>query len=478
MTRLHFFAANTTTFSFGRAAVGRIWLILALAALVGLASLQNARSRAAQAQLAQGDAQRADYLYLSALESYRQAAALDSTAAEPLLRMGEMYLALGQYVEALQAFAQASQRSGTTPAVHAGLARALAAWGDLDSAAHHWRQAITQQPSNVQFRLELARILMAQSKWDEAQVALSNSLPASAETHFVLGQLLALDNPQPARAHLLAAAQDGNYTATVAEWLEALHAADDAAYRAARVGRLALMGGDLHLARRAFARAIELEPAYGEAYAYLGYTLDQLGSDGGPLLARAVELAPDSVVARHVLGAHLRQQGDVSGAQAMLDAALARDPTNPALMVEIGMAALQNGEYVACETWLIRAAEVEPANPAWVKVLAHFYLDHLIEVQDKGLPTAQQAVRLAPVDAEARDLLGWALYLTGHPISAQAELQRAMELNPRLASARYHMAAVLAALGQPARARLELERAISLDPAGAIGRRAREMLNP
>lgn len=453
-------------------------LILALAAMVGLASSQNARSPTAQARLAQGDVQRADYLYLSALASYRQAAALDPTAAEPLLRMGEVHLALGQYVEAMQAFAQASQRGGTTPAIHAGLARALAAWGDLDGAAHHWQKAIAQQPANVQFRLELARVLMAQSKWDEARVALSDSLSASAETHFVLGQLLALDDPQQARAHLLAAAQDGAYTTTVAEWLDALQAADDAAYRAARVGRLALMGGELHLARRALTRAIELEPAYGEAFAYLGYTLDQLGSDGGPLLARAVELAPDSVVARHVLGAHLRQKGDVLGAYAMLDAALARDPTNPALMVEIGMAALQNGEYIACEAWLIRATEVEPANPAWVKTLAHLYLDHLIEVQDKGLPTAREAVRLAPDDAEARDLLGWALYLTGHPTLAQAELQRAIELEPRLASARYHLAAVLTALGQSARARLELERAVSLDPTGAIGRRAREMLNP
>jgi tetratricopeptide (TPR) repeat protein len=456
------------------------WILL-LAALLALGMViasRQVRPPAAQA-LAQGDAQRAAYLYYSAIASYRRAAQEAPADPHPWLRLGEAYIELQQYVDAAQAFAQASQRGGMTREVHSGLARALEGLGDLTGAAEHWRQASELQPDEAAARLGLARVLIAQAQWNEAREVLrdlAEQQPGNVEAHFKLGQLLALDEPEAARAHFHAAMQDTARLTDISDWLAILEGTDDAAWRATQLGRLLLQRGELHLARRAFERAVELNPAYAETRAYLGYVLAQLGKDGRPQLEQAVKAAPDSVMVQYLWGLLLQQRGDLAQAQAAFEAALARDPTNAALAVEIGQTLLQKQDYIGGETWLIKAAELEPNNPAWAKQLARFYLGSLVAIQEKGLPSAQRAVRLAPTDAEANDWLGWAYYLSGDMAAAEAELSLALALNPRLASAHYHMAAVLTAQGQSDKARLETERAASLDPMGEIGRRARQIL--
>ncbi|MBN1888591.1 MAG: tetratricopeptide repeat protein [Thermoflexales bacterium] len=460
---------------------GMALLVGLLVVAVALASLQHVRPSRFYTLLARGDEQRAGYLYLSAAESYQQAAQLDSRDPEALLRLGEVYLELQQYPAAVEAFAAASQRGGNTPAVHSGMARALQGHGDFAGAVYNWQQLIAQQPDDVQARLGLASTWLAQENWGQAQLALNEVLvvqPDSATAHFSLGQLAALDDPDSARLHLHAARLDPAYEAAARQWLDALADSDDDAYRAARLGRLSLAEGSLGMARRALEQAVALNPAYGEAHAYLGHVLDRSGDDGAAYLAKAVELAPDSVVAHYLWGLHLRQNGDPAAARAEFEAALARDPSNPALMVEIGLCVLQGSQtiedYVEGESWLVKAAETEPDNSAWAKQLAHYYLDTMISVEEKGLPSAQEAARLAPGDAEAYDLLGWAYYLTSRFPAAYAELQHALELNPRSALAHYHMSAVWVALKQPEQARQSAERAASLDPAGELGRRARE----
>lgn len=428
--------------------------------------------------LEKGDAQRADYVYFSAAASYRQAALLDPRDPEPLLRLGDVYLDLEQYVDAMQAYAAASRISGNTPEIYAGLARASEGHGDFAAAAEQWREVIARQPADTQAQINLARVLVAQEAWDEARAVLAKLLEKQInfQAHFMLGQLAMSDEPDAAQAHFQAAAQEPALVIDATECLRILSGSDDAAYRAAQAGRWWLARGELHLARRAFARAVELNPAFAEARAYLGHVLDQLGRDGGAQLAQAADAAPDAVMVRYLWGLHLRQVGDLAGARTSFETALARDPSNAALAAEIGLTAVQNREYVEGETWLIKAAELDPGNPAWAMQLAQFYTGYLIAVADKGLPSAKEAVRLAPDDAKAHSLLGWAYYLTGDLATAQAELEEALALNPRYAAAHYYLAAVLSARGQPDAARLETERAASLDPGGEMGRRARQML--
>ncbi len=453
-------------------------LAVLLVLLLVLVASQHVPSHQAQDLLRRGDALRDDYLYLSAASNYRQAAQLTQDPT-PWLRLGDIYIRLKQYPDAAQAYAQASQHGGNTPQVHAGLARALEGNDDLIGAVYHWRQVEAHQPENTQAQLELARLLVALGQWSEAQAALTALLerqPNHPLAHLSLGQLLALDNPTAARAHLQAAASDPTLAQEVADWLAVLNDSEDASYRAARVGRLLLAKNKLPLARRALERAVELNPDYAEAQTYLGYVLDLQGDNGGSLLEQAAQATPDSVIALYFLGLHQRAAGDLDSALSSFESALARDPQNAALVVEIGLTAMQAQAYVDGESWLNQAVELEPNNPAWVKQLAHHYLGRFISVKEKGLPSAQEAVRLAPDDAEARDLLGWALHLTGNDAAAQAELQRALELDPLSASAHYHMAAVLTALGRANEAQQETERAASLDPSGELGKRAREIL--
>ena len=102
-------------------------------------------------------------------------------------------------------------------------------------------------------------------------------------------------------------------------------------------------------------------------------------------------------------------------AQAALWQALLLDPENAAFRVEMGEAFVDQPDYAAAEEWFQGAVEVAPSDVAFHLVLVHFYLDHLYRIEEGGLPAAQTLVELAPNDARAHDLLGWAYLLSGQP---------------------------------------------------------------
>ena len=105
--------------------------------------------------------------------------------------------------------------------------------------------------------------------------------------------------------------------------------------------------------------------------------------------------------------------------------------------------------------------------------------DVLIVFVTVGNP--EEAVALAPSDARAHDLVGWAYQLAGRPADAETALRRALALDPALVSAHFHLGSLYvrshaADPAMQALARLHLQRAADLDTLGYYRARAEMLL--
>lgn len=423
--------------------------------------------------LRQGDdhARRAERT--AAVEAYRAATRLKPSEPAPYLRLARVYLEWGKTDEALNALSTAEELGVTeTDAVH--LERlwigAHAARSDWPAVLEHAQAALALLPDDPVARHALARAYVEMQQWDGARAeytAMLRADPADAVAHERLGALLAGDDPMAVQ-HLLAASTDlaGGLLAALQESA----AADDPAYTAALVGRVLFEEAEWALAVRHFGRAVQHNPQYADAHAYLGCALTWLDRpvEAGTHLRQAVSLAPDSVVARIFMGMYYERQGDLAAARREYEAAYDIDPENPAVCVEIGQTWAAERRYVAAEIWLLEAVSLEPGDAALWEILARFYLEHTITAQGAGVAAAERMLELAPEDARAHDLRGWAALQVGDTDTAHDSLHRAISLDPTLASAYYHLGLLWSAQGQDREAREAFVRALDLDTTGEI----------
>ncbi len=453
------------------------WTIpaLALAILVfGLVPYPQAFTTA----MRQAENHRAAGAYGAAVEAYRRAAELDAGSPQPWLRMGEALLLQNSFAPAASAFLEA-ERLGGGPEVALGLGQSYAGRGDWAKAMHHWLRALALDPNDARIHLALAQGGIAQGQFGQARDQLAHALElnpsarVTAAVHALLGRLLIGDEPEQAASHFQQAG-DQDMLAV----LETVNAEASPARRALLLGIAALQRNEPTLARHHFARAVDLDPADAEAMAYLAHSLDRLGETitARHLLERALDLDGDSALVHYFLGLHHRLVGDVEAAQEALWQALLRDPENAAFRTAMADAFVDQPDYIRAEEWFKAAVEVAPQEIDFHLMLVHFYLDHLYRVEEGGLPAAQALAELAPGDARAQDLLGWAYHLTGRPVEAEQALLQALNLDPELASAHYHLGSVYLTTGRRDLARQHLQRVADLGTVGTYRARAEALL--
>ncbi len=463
---------------------GRLCLIL----LVSILLLGLPPERASfWAAVRSGDAHHARREYHAALECYQRAVDLWPASAIPFIRQGRAYLALLDYSRAQDAFLDAMRRSGLTWEARLGLADAHAGLGERALAMSEWQALTGEHSAAIEAHSRLGRAYMDRGDWSAAGrefTAILDAQPvataqAAQFARYNLGLLLSAEDPVMAVAHLESAVDgpDAKMSAAARQMFDTLYAVqatEDQTHATALLGQAFLIVGEPGLARRQFETALAMNPHYPAAHAYLGHILGQQGENGPALyhLAAAISLDRSYVMGHYFLGLYFREQGEPGRARVVFVRALALDPQNAALCVDIAQTYLAVPDYVVAEFWLHRAVELAPEDGQFHRILAQFYTDHLIQVRERGLPAAQQAVDLSPDDPLAHDALGWALYLTGNPRAAQTALQRALELDPYLPRAHYHLGVVYAAQGRWHDAQWEYTRVLDLDPGGPFAGRA------
>lgn len=367
----------------------------------------------------------------AAERAYHEAWSLLPRSPEPALRLVALYRDWGRPQEGLAAL-DAALRQGGDPAELAeqrlALLAALEEWGQLEDAARLRLQVTPEAPQVWDF---LTTSLLQQGKCDAARTAAMEwhaSAPEDATAQRVWSSLATtMENDLQLGQRLLRQRQWG-------------------------------------LAACVLERAVAADPTSAEAQAWLGEALDRLErpAESLPHLEQATVLAPDAPLGWLLLGMHRLRAGDTQVAREALLQAQRLDAGNPAPC--LGMAAVLAAEsrYTEVGRWTEAALERAPEDVEVWKAVARFYLERNLDLEKGALPVAEGATRLAPTDAEAWMLLGWARLLAQDARQALAALDAATRLDDSLARAHHLRGLALRALGREAEARQALTRAEDL----------------
>ncbi len=399
-----------------------------------------------------------------------------------LAAAAEAEMQAGNYSDAERDLGRLAERRPLTAQETVWLGAIYAGQGRIDEAVAAWEYARTLGAVDADSLVQLAQVYIARREWDQARAALeglAGYASTDARIYYQLGLIQALDRPEQAAISL---AQAVTLDPSQARRLAPLRASlttranepRDLAY--ARLGILYLSLNELPLSEEALSRAYAYNPAYGEALAYLAFVRAQLGKPALGAAQQALALSPSSPTVHYLAGLTWKELDCFFEARVEFELAYDLDPTNPAFAVEIASTHRAEGAFEWAEIWMQEAVRLAPDDMRFQILLVQFYVDENYQVNETGLPLAQNLVERFPNSALAHDALGWAYYLTDDLERASAELKTALVLDPDLARVHLHFAVVLESQGRMPEAILHYQEASRLEPSGLFGTLARRAL--
>jgi len=414
-------------------------------------------------------------------------AACTGTEATYLYQQAEAHIAAGEYTAAEALYQSARQAYPDDPLPAYRMAQLYQQWGRPEAGLRALETAIRNgMPAEESQELRL-RLLAQTGAWDQV-VAEAETMPPDANTLDLLThahlqryecdaahqsaarwhELTSEEQEKQATRILGVLADDPTRICKVDEALciTIIACTEDADVGAcdAAIGHALLRAGDWGLAACVLTRAVEAHPASAEVHAWLGESLNRLGETTAARehLERAVELAPESAQPWLLLGMYDFQQGNLDVAKSELLRAQRLDPKNPAPCLTLAELKAQQGKYDEVNLWVEAALTRAPTDADLWKAAARLYLQRSLRQPPYPLAAAEGAVTLAPDDAEAHLLLGWARFERDELAAALDELHTAVELAPDLGHAYYVRGQVREALGNTEAAQADFTRAANL----------------
>jgi tetratricopeptide (TPR) repeat protein len=353
-------------------------------------------------------------------------------------------------------------RRPADPAAAGALARTLHAW-ELWGAAHDaYARAQALAPDVFEWHYLDAVVLQRLARHTDAAARLQQALHASP------GYL-------PARVKLAEALLDAGDLEPAARAFDALRQEAAAGPAAALgLGRIAAAEGRHADAVAHLERAVTLFPEWGAAYYALALSYRTLGrrdeaqraldrhaqygarwpAIDDPVLATVLSLRDDAETSLQ-RGLKLADAGDLAGAIAAHEAALARDPAIAQAHVNLISLYGRTGQWVKGEEHY-RAAVALGFNLDQ----AHYDYGVMLGLQEKWAPAEaayRQALAVNPHYAQASNNLGQLLERAPRLDAAAAAYRQAVESRPTFRLARFNLGRMLLALGRADEAIVELE---------------------
>lgn len=219
---------------------------------------------------------------------------------------------------------------------------------------------------------------------------------------------------------------------------------------------------DTVYARQMFARALEIDPQYGRAWAGLAYThgfeymyfnaTDANREEALRTSRKALELAPDLAEAHISAGiAHCMVQ-DYDAATAAFERAIELDPESYDAWYFFGRSKVHEGDHEQALRYFQRAARIRPED--YQSVLLQQQLLHSLGRSDEALEAAREGIRRAravielnPDDNRAYNMGAFALLRLGQQEEAARWMRASLEKAPMDSIVHYNAACFFALSG-------------------------------
>jgi tetratricopeptide (TPR) repeat protein len=302
----------------------------------------------------------------------------------------------------------------------------------------------------------------------------------SLEAAYQQGLQLVIDDADAALPLLQQVAFSANVHAesarTLVQAIESGRLEDDPAYMSTRVGQALAAMNEWKLAQQAFLQAVEQNPEYAEAWAFLGEAQQQNGEDGYPALDRAMELDPNSLSALLFTSLYWQRQEDYVRAAMLIHKAALLQPEDASIQIQWGQNSLLAGDIVEAQEHFESAAALSPDdNAIWAQV-ARYSVESELFVDDLGLPASLRFLKNEPDDPEALVLVGRAFFVLGNLVTADSYLSQAVENFPNYMPSHYYYALYLLANNEASLAIVHLNKVIELAPASPEAKLSAELI--
>ena len=256
-------------------------------------------------------------------------------------------------------------------------------------------------------------------------------------------------------------------------------------------GSRAMHEGDAAAAEEQFRAATRLAPNFAEAWLDLGLAQLKGGklTDAIPSIRQALKLDPSAHGAHLFLGIAEYQTDQIDDAVTDLQSAVQEDPGNPQALLWLGIVELDTGHPEKATEPLDRASELAPKDITILdyRVQAHmavaresytriYQLDagswrlHRLNAQidaqarqhTQAIDEYQQAIRIAPKEADLYEGLGWEYRQTGQLDLAEKTFEEQLKLTPGNPIAMYNLASAQVDAGHGAEAVPLLQQVVKL----------------
>ncbi|MCJ7568220.1 MAG: tetratricopeptide repeat protein [Anaerolineales bacterium] len=318
--------------------------------------------------------------------------------------------------------------------------------GEFTGLDNDWQGLIINCPESISAIEQLAFDRLASNNLDETLPifeALAKTASLNTETEEAYAYALAALAPADSLPLLHTLARRADQTPLLA--IDLILAIESAAselsptYSLAQVGQTFARHGRWKLAISSLERALEIDPDFHIARAYLGLSKDQTGQNGLDDLLAATDALPDQALPQVFLALHWLNAGMEEQAREALTVAAQLDPLNPAIAAQLGEVYIGLGDFVTASAAYRQAAALDPKNPAFWLLLARFSNQYEVEIRSLALPAARNAVALNTGETPPLAELAYSYLLLGNNILAERFLWRAVELDPYNAQSQYYL---------------------------------------
>ena len=322
----------------------------------------------------------------AAIEAYQAYLAKRPGSALALSNLGAAYARVGRYQDAVVQYRRALKLQPANPAVELNLALAFYKSGEFSTAADTLEQAHRHAPGELQPILLLAdcRLAMGENrKVIELLDPEARRRPDDLAIAYLLGTALVRDD-QPARGQVI---------------IDRILRHGEMPQTRLLLGTAKLNAGDFPAALADLAKAVELDPALPDVYAYYGQALLRTGDPAGATAAyrKAIAANPYNFMANLQLAVLLREDEKIPEALECLRRAQQVRPRDIALRYQLASIALHEGRLDEARGSLETIVKEAPAYTEAHVALATVYY----RLKRKGDGDRERAI-VQKLNAEAQ----------------------------------------------------------------------------